>query len=95
MSNEVLGDDDIVRDFEDDVIELTTIEEENDSVCAEKEKGKNSKKGQKRRKTSAVWDHFDAIHGKEGEKLKAKCKLCGAVYLAPSTYGTGNLKRHI
>jgi hypothetical protein len=40
MSNEVLGDDDIVRDFKDDVIELTTIEEENDSVCAEKEKGK-------------------------------------------------------
>jgi hypothetical protein len=95
MSNEVLGDDDIVRDFEDDVIELTTIEEENDSVCAEKEKGKNLKKGHKRRKTSAVWDHFDAIHGKEGEKLKAKCKLCGTVYLAPSTYGTGNLKRHI
>jgi hypothetical protein len=50
MSNEVLGDDDIVRDFEDDVIELTTIEEENDSVCVEKEK-----KSHKRRKTSAVW----------------------------------------
>jgi hypothetical protein len=95
MSNEVLGDDDIVRDFEDDVIELTTIEEENDSVCAEKEKGKNLKKGHKRRKTSAVWDHFDAIHGKDGEKLKAKCKLCGTAYLAPSTYGTGNLKCHI
>jgi len=41
------------------------------------------------------WEHFDAICGKEGEKLKAKCKLCGAVYLAPSTYGTGNLKCHI
>jgi hypothetical protein len=90
MSNEVLGDDDIVRDFEDDVIELTMIEEKNDSVCAEKEK-----KGHKRRRTSAVWDHFDAIRGKEGEKLKAKCKLCGTVYLAPSTYGIGNLKRHI
>jgi len=37
MSNEVLGDD-IVRDFEDDVVELTTIEEEDDSVCVEKEK---------------------------------------------------------
>jgi hypothetical protein len=35
MSNEVLGDD-IVRDFENDVVELTTIEEEDDSVCAEK-----------------------------------------------------------
>jgi hypothetical protein len=93
MSNEVLGDD-IVRDFEDDVVELTTIEEEeDDSVCVEKE-GKGGK-GHKRRKTLAIWEHFDAIQGKEGEKLKAKCKLCGTVYLAPSTYGTGNLKRHI
>jgi hypothetical protein len=32
MSNEVFGDD-IVRDFEDDVVELTTIEEEDDFVC--------------------------------------------------------------
>jgi hypothetical protein len=89
MSNEVLGDD-IVRDFEDDVVELTTIEEEDVFVCVEKEG-----EGHKRRRTSAVWEHFDAIQGKEGEKLKAKCKLCGTVYLAPSTYGTGNLKRHI
>jgi hypothetical protein len=88
MNNEVPGDD-IIRDFEDDVVELTTIEED-DSVCVEKEK-----KGHKRRRTSAVWEHFDAIRGKEGEKLKAKCKLCGTVYLAPSTYGTRNLKRHI
>jgi uncharacterized Zn finger protein len=88
MSNEVL-DDDIVRDFEDDVVELTTIEEY-DFLCVEKEK-----KGHKRRRTSAVWEHFDDICGKEGEKLKVKCKLCGTVYLAPSTYGTGNLKRHI
>jgi hypothetical protein len=49
MSNEVLGDD-IVRDFEDDVVELTTIEEEEDSVCVEKE-GKGGK-GHKRRRTS-------------------------------------------
>jgi len=89
MSNEVLGND-IVRDFDDDVVELITIEEEDDSVCVEKEK-----KGHKRRRSSAVWEHFDAIRDKEGEKLKAKCKLCGTVYLAPSTYGTGNLKRHI
>jgi hypothetical protein len=53
------------------------------------------KKGHKRRRTSAVWEHFDAIRGKEGEKLKAKCKLCGTVYLAPNTYGAGNLKCHI
>jgi hypothetical protein len=92
MSNEVLGDD-LVRDFEDDVVELTTIEEEDDSVCVEKEE--KGGKGHKCRRTSAVWEHFDAIRGKEGEKLKAKCKLCGTVYLAPSTYGTENLKRHI
>jgi hypothetical protein len=58
MNNKVRGDD-IVRDFEDEVVELTTIEEY-DSVCVEKEK-----KGHKRRRTSAVWEHFDAIRGKE------------------------------
>jgi len=71
------------------VVELTTIEED-ESVGAEKDK-----KDHKRRRTSAVWEHFDVIRGKEGEKLKAKCKLCGTIYLAPSTYGTENLKRHI
>jgi len=79
----------LLETFEDDVVELTTIEED-DSVCVEKEK-----KGHKRRRTLAVWEHFDVVRGNEGEKLKAKCKLCGTVYLAPSTYGTGNLKRHI
>jgi hypothetical protein len=47
MSNEVL-DDDIVRDFDDDVIELTTIEDDN-FLCVEKEK-----KDHKRRRTSTV-----------------------------------------
>jgi hypothetical protein len=88
MSNEVL-DDDIVRDFEDDVIELTTIEDDN-FPCVEKEK-----KDHKRRRTSTVREHFDAIRGKKCEKLKAKCKLCGTIYLAPSIYETVNLKRHI
>jgi hypothetical protein len=87
MNNEVLGDD-IVRDFDDDAIELTTIEED-ESVCVEKDK-----KGHKRKRTSAVWEHFDAIHGKEGDNLKEKCKLYGTIYLASSTYGTENLKRH-
>jgi hypothetical protein len=50
------------------------------------------KKGHKRRRTSTVWQHFDAIRGTKGEKLKAKCKYCGTIYLAPNTYGTGNLK---
>jgi hypothetical protein len=87
MSNEVLVDD-IVNDFDDDVVELTTIEDE--TVYAGKDK-----KGHKHRRTSAVWQHFDVIRGTEGEKLKAKCKLCGTIYLAPSTYGTENLKRHL
>jgi hypothetical protein len=43
MSNEVLGDD-IVKDFEDDVVELTTIEED-ESVCAEKDKKKATSVG--------------------------------------------------
>jgi hypothetical protein len=47
MSNEVLGDD-IVKDFKDDVVELTTIEED-EYVSVEKEK-----KGHKCRRTSAV-----------------------------------------
>jgi hypothetical protein len=87
MSNEVLVDD-IVREFDDDVVELTTTEDE--FVCAGKDK-----KGHKRRRTSVVWQHFDVIRGTEGEKLKAKCKLCGTIYLAPSTYANGNLKRHL
>jgi hypothetical protein len=53
------------------------------------------KKNHKRRRTSAIWENFDAIRDKEGEKLKAKCMLCGTVYLAPNTYGTENLKRHM
>jgi hypothetical protein len=88
MSNEVL-DSYIVRDFDNDAVELTTIEE-NESVCEEKDK-----KGHKGRRTSTVWEYFDAIRSKEGEKLKAKCKLCGTIYLAPSTYGTRYLKCHI
>jgi hypothetical protein len=87
MSNEVLVDD-IVRDFDNDVVGLTTIEDE--SICAGKDK-----KGHKRKRTSVVWQHFDAIRGTEGEKLKEKCKLCGTIYLAPITFGTRNLKRHL
>jgi len=88
MSNKVLVDD-IVRDFDDDVVELTTIGED-EFVCVEEDK-----KGHKRRRTSAVWQHFDAIRGMEGKKLKAKCKICGTINLARSTYGTENLKRHL
>jgi hypothetical protein len=68
---------------------LTTIEDDN-FPCVEKEK-----KDHKRRRTSIVREHFDAIRGKECEKLKAKCKLCGTIYLSPSIYETVNLKRHI
>jgi uncharacterized OB-fold protein len=70
------------------VVELTTIEED-DPVCVEKEK-----KGHKRKRTSTVWEHFDAIRGKEGEKLKAKCKLCGTVYLAPTTHRQLSEEKH-
>ncbi|KAG2688933.1 hypothetical protein I3760_09G116200 [Carya illinoinensis] len=52
----------------------------------------------KRRKRSNVWSFFDVVpdSDKVGDcKARAKCKVCGASYLAASKYGTGNLKRHI
>ncbi|KAG6662042.1 hypothetical protein CIPAW_03G216300 [Carya illinoinensis] len=52
----------------------------------------------KRRKRSNVWSFFEMVpdSDKVGNcKARAKCKMCGATYLAASKYGTGNLKRHI
>ncbi|KAG2720923.1 hypothetical protein I3760_02G056800 [Carya illinoinensis] len=52
----------------------------------------------KRRKRSNVWSFFEMVpdSDKVGDcKARAKCKMCGATYLAASKYGTGNLKRHI
>ncbi|KAG6677873.1 hypothetical protein I3842_14G049500 [Carya illinoinensis] len=52
----------------------------------------------KRKKRSNVWSFFEMVpdSDKVGDcKARAKCKICGATYLATSKYGTGNLKRHI
>jgi hypothetical protein len=75
----------------DDLIELNSIEEP--SICMESGK----KKVQKRRKTSEVWNYFDHLPstGQPDDKLRAKCKACGATYIAESSYGTGNLRNHI
>ncbi|KAG2689215.1 hypothetical protein I3760_09G129800 [Carya illinoinensis] len=52
----------------------------------------------KRRKRLNVWSFFKMVpdFDKVGDcKARAKCKMCGAAYLAASKYGTGNLKRNI
>jgi len=56
--------------------------------------GRN-KKVQKHKRTSAICKFFDLISGTGDDKLNAKCNLCGITYLAPSTYGIGNMKRHM
>ena len=49
-----------------------------------------------RRKTSAVCAFFKIFLTKgDDNKPYCKCKKCGTEYLSPSSYGTGNLKRHI
>ncbi|XP_057976643.1 zinc finger BED domain-containing protein DAYSLEEPER-like [Malania oleifera] len=54
-----------------------------------------SKKRQ-RRKTSTAWDEFYLLPIDVDGKQKAKCKKCGAEYVAnASTHGTENLRRHI
>lgn len=63
------------------------------SICM----GSDKKKIQKCKRTSEVWNFFYLIPNtdKNDNKLRAKCKLCGATYLASGAYGTGNIKRHI
>ncbi|XP_057975239.1 zinc finger BED domain-containing protein DAYSLEEPER-like [Malania oleifera] len=54
-----------------------------------------SKKRQ-HRKTSTTWDEFYLLPIDVDGKQKAKCKKCGAEYVAnASTHGTTNLRRHI
>ncbi|KMT04878.1 hypothetical protein BVRB_7g170450 [Beta vulgaris subsp. vulgaris] len=49
-----------------------------------------------RKLTSDVWGHFDMIdeldiHG----NIQCKCIKCGTKYIAESSHGTGNMRRHI
>ena len=49
-----------------------------------------------RRKTSAVCAFFEMFLAKgDDDKPYCKCKKCRTKYLSPSSYGTGNLKRHV
>lgn len=91
MSNEVRAEDFVEREFDNDSGELNTKEDV--SICL----GSDKKNVQKHRKTSKVWNYFDPLPstGQNDDKLRANCKLCGTTYLAPSAYGTINLKRHI
>lgn len=49
------------------------------------------KKRKSKRKTSAVWDVFAEVEGKE----EVKCKLCGITYAHPPGNGTGTMISHI
>ena len=74
-------------------VEIITEEEVDDledvTVLMEGQKKK------RRRKTSLVWPHFEMVSPGPDKKPRCKCKRCGLVYLVPSNYGTGNLKRHL
>ena len=49
-----------------------------------------------RRKTSVIWAFFEMLPTKgDDDKPYCKCKKFRTEYLSPSSYGTGNLKRHI
>lgn len=49
----------------------------------------------KRKLTSKVWKHFTFLEKKGEEPLEVKCNRCGQKYSGESSYGTGNLKRHL
>jgi hypothetical protein len=58
---------------------------------------RSKKKGKKRRKTSTVWQFYDIVPNADLEdpEVWKKCKACGNKYKARSSFGTGNLRKHI
>jgi hypothetical protein len=91
MNNKVLGKDSVEDAFDDDAVELNTLEEDPSIFMG------NKKKVKKRRKTSIIWNYFDIIPNIDLEdmEIRAKCKLCGNQYKVQSSNGYGNLNRHI
>lgn len=49
----------------------------------------------RRRLNSDVWVDFDMLPLGPDKKQRCKCKKCGTTYACPSTYGTGNLHKHL
>lgn len=49
-----------------------------------------------RKLTSTVWDGFEMIDELDlNGNIQCKCKKCGVKYIAESSHGTGNLRRHL
>jgi hypothetical protein len=84
--------DGLEEECDDDLVELNSLQVV--FICMGSDK---KKKAQKRRKTSTVWNFFHPLPstGQSDNKQRAKCKLCGATYLAPDAYAIGNLRRHM
>lgn len=53
--------------------------------------------GKRQRKlTSTVWEDFEMIDELDiNGNIQCKCKKCGVKYIAESSHGTGNLRRHL
>ena len=52
--------------------------------------------GKKQKLTkSDIWVHYEILPLGPDNKLRCKCKKCGMRYLCDSSYGTGNLRRHL
>ena len=87
-----------MSDTQTDSVEINnmTINVEDDDLELEDVSNKvgGNKAKRPRKLTSAVWNFFDVVEGKNKER-EAKCKACGKLYPADSKYGTGNMKRHI
>ncbi|XP_057948280.1 zinc finger BED domain-containing protein RICESLEEPER 2-like [Malania oleifera] len=85
--------DTINLDF-DDECNITPSSDKSEKNSSSINDGTNKKR--QRRKTSAAWDEFYLLPIDVDGKQKAKCKKCGAEYVAnASTHGTANLRRHI
>ena len=67
---------------------------DDDVVEVEVESG-NASAMSKRRLSADVWKEFNMLPPGPDKKQRCSCKRCGATYACPSTYGTGNLHKHL
>ncbi|XP_035547471.1 zinc finger BED domain-containing protein DAYSLEEPER-like [Juglans regia] len=80
---------------------MSSVASENDEMIDldsfDSESIQNEEVKTKRRKRSNVWAFFEMVPDSENNdgKPRAKCKMCGVIYMAASKYGTDNMRRHI
>ena len=80
------------QEIEDDVVEVEVQEAPPDGNVSVETSSTQSR----RRLKSDVWDHFEMLPLiPPNKKQRYKCKKCGTTYACPSTFGTGNLHKHI